>query len=717
MGGPRQAGGVCRAGASFRCLRMLLPACLLSAGPEVINMVHVKDVGNATKAALQAAAAAAARPPRGPFRVVRWHHVSTGAALELPIPLNVFDKQRGAVWAKWRQRAWRGLYSMSCQLGEPQEPPACWDADGKPRWDDLEEQNAALDMFPFCIPQKCRAQMLGLGTIERLKATVLSKRTSSQAGMEAAQQALKKPRQPHKSEGPAARQQPAKPQSAAGPAAAGVGGGALAGEGAAARVSVGGQQKQWRQRSPQRAAQRQRPKQAAQPPLGAAQKKQRQQLVGAAPQQHKQGRQTKRAGRQRQRLGPQAGSNAQKQHQRELLAGPGAQQRKEGSARPLPSKPKQSEGEPEQPTSQAPPQPQQPPGPLHPLPRLQRLAWPPPPQQLSPPHTVPAHAEQQPQMRQSADQAAKHGLALCTSQQQQQQQQQHLALPTAAQQPGLHAADSLPPPQVTTPLRSSPALGAGCALACGTPRPASRVDGGTAVQGSPTFCYAVPSTAAALAEPDFDLLGLAPAVQGCRGSVLVSPDGMVSSPPARRTSQLRQRLKPRSREPGPAHPAARQPLPQHGGAPGQRSGHRTMAQRQLGRPGCVGQPPPPAHLASAAAAQPRKHRALRRLQRLCTARRSGAERGAAQHRPRRCHAAVRRAHPAFFLRCLPSTAHCCRRRCPPGGSWRCCPSSNRSGAHGKRHGALLGPGASSGAASATTCSVCGATTAAPRPGV
>lgn len=113
-----------------------------------------QDVGGATRSALQAAAAAAARPPHAPYRLARWRHVSTGDLLELPVPTSVFAKQDGTVWAKWRQRAWRGLYSLACQVGDPQEPPGCRDPAGHPLWDDLEEENAALDKLPFCIPQK-----------------------------------------------------------------------------------------------------------------------------------------------------------------------------------------------------------------------------------------------------------------------------------------------------------------------------------------------------------------------------------------------------------------------------------------------------------------------------------------------------------------------------------------------------------------------------------
>lgn len=111
-------------------------------------------MGGATKAAQQAAQQAAARPPRGPFRLASWRHVSTGELLQVPIPLSVFAKQGGAVWAKWRQRAWRGLYSLACQLGEVQEPAGCYDSGGQPLWDDLAEEDAALDKFPFCVPQK-----------------------------------------------------------------------------------------------------------------------------------------------------------------------------------------------------------------------------------------------------------------------------------------------------------------------------------------------------------------------------------------------------------------------------------------------------------------------------------------------------------------------------------------------------------------------------------
>ncbi|KAL4447488.1 hypothetical protein ABPG75_004707 [Micractinium tetrahymenae] len=168
---------------------------------EVLNQVHVKEVGGATKAAQAAAAAAARRRPRGPYSLVTWRHVPTGASLAVEVPLSVFRKQRGTVFAKWQQRAWRALYALRCQVGEEVWPEGCREAAaaGTPCWDDLEEETAALAKLPFCMPQKCTAQLLGLGTTKRLKAELLSKRKSWDDGAAtSADEAEQEPTQPAK---------------------------------------------------------------------------------------------------------------------------------------------------------------------------------------------------------------------------------------------------------------------------------------------------------------------------------------------------------------------------------------------------------------------------------------------------------------------------------------------------------------------------------------
>ncbi|KAL4447442.1 hypothetical protein ABPG75_004661 [Micractinium tetrahymenae] len=158
---------------------------------EVLKQVHVKEVGGATKAAQAAAAAAQQQRPAGPHRVVTWQHVLSGASLAVEVPLSVFSKQEGAVFVKWQQRAWRALYALRCQVGEEVWPDGCREAAaaGAPCWDDLEEERAALAKFPFCMPQKCKAQLLGLGTTKRLKNELLSKRKGAAGGAAGAKMA------------------------------------------------------------------------------------------------------------------------------------------------------------------------------------------------------------------------------------------------------------------------------------------------------------------------------------------------------------------------------------------------------------------------------------------------------------------------------------------------------------------------------------------------
>lgn len=128
---------------------------------NVFATLPAQEVGGATKAAQLAAEAAAVRRPKGPYRLVTWQHVSTGTSLAVEVPLSVFSKQRGTVWAKWKQRAWRALYALGCHVGEEVWPDGCQEAaaGGKPCWDDLEEETAALAKFPFCMPQKVRKSL------------------------------------------------------------------------------------------------------------------------------------------------------------------------------------------------------------------------------------------------------------------------------------------------------------------------------------------------------------------------------------------------------------------------------------------------------------------------------------------------------------------------------------------------------------------------------
>lgn len=118
----------------------------------------MQEVGGATRAAQESAAAAAQQCPKAPYRLVTWQHVATGASLPVEVPLSVFSKQGGTVWAKWRQRAWRALYGLRCNIDAEVWPNGCKEAAaaGRPCWDDLEEETAALAKFPFCMPQKVR---------------------------------------------------------------------------------------------------------------------------------------------------------------------------------------------------------------------------------------------------------------------------------------------------------------------------------------------------------------------------------------------------------------------------------------------------------------------------------------------------------------------------------------------------------------------------------
>lgn len=125
-----------------------------------VQLTHTspQEVGGSTKAAQAAAAIAQQRRPAGPHRLVTWRHIHTGASLVVEVPLSVFRKQRGAVFRKWQQRAWRALYALRCEAGEEVWPKGCREAAaaGAPCWDDLEEETAALAKLPFCMPQKVR---------------------------------------------------------------------------------------------------------------------------------------------------------------------------------------------------------------------------------------------------------------------------------------------------------------------------------------------------------------------------------------------------------------------------------------------------------------------------------------------------------------------------------------------------------------------------------
>lgn len=136
----------------------LQPPSSPALAPSPFHLDHLcpQEVGGSTKAAQAAAAIAQQRRPAAPHRLVTWRHIHTGASLAVEVPLSVFRKQRGAVFRKWQQRAWRALHALRCELGEEVWPEGCRQAAaaGAPCWDELEEETAALAKLPFCMPQK-----------------------------------------------------------------------------------------------------------------------------------------------------------------------------------------------------------------------------------------------------------------------------------------------------------------------------------------------------------------------------------------------------------------------------------------------------------------------------------------------------------------------------------------------------------------------------------